>query len=499
MKRFARLAPPAILVFFAFGFAVLYLLVSVSRITYPYDLDFIEDSMLMQSWQFARGLPVFAAPNAEFVPHQYMPLYSWLGGLLLRVTGPEYLALRLLSFASVAAAAALLFWVARRESGTIWLGIVCAGLYLAGYRLTGQWYELVRVDSLYLALSLGGIALVIYSEGRNWRMFAAAVLLALAFWTKQTALLYGIGFALYVVVLFGRRVVWFLFPYAVLTIGAYGLVDQATGGWFWFHTVTVSSSDPVEVGRAVRFVTAELFGVMAGVTLLALGATALVVRNWWHGTRSLANLLRAEPWLIAIAMGVIVSAAGRASVGGNLNNLLSAYTLLCLAPALFYKHALAARSPQLTALRTPWIILALVLFQFALGAYNPFRYMPDPAMRTAGDNLIQRIAASEGNVYVMMHPYYAVRAGKPPSAQVLTIWYMTVRGGLPLPQDLVERFRTKYYSTIISDETPFETDPVLSGLLNENYERVETLPPELSPATNTGVVSRPMSIYRPRP
>ena len=52
-----------------------------SRVAYPYDIDFVEDGMLMQALRVAAGQPVFIAPNAEFAPHVYMPLYTWLGGL----------------------------------------------------------------------------------------------------------------------------------------------------------------------------------------------------------------------------------------------------------------------------------------------------------------------------------------------------------------------------------------------------------------------------------
>ena len=149
-------------------FAGMYLFTALLRITYPYDLDFVEDSLLMQALRHAQGLPVYVPPNAEFMPHVYMPLYMWLGGLLLAITGPGYAPLRLLSFAATLATAALLGGIARRESGQTWIGLACAGLYLGGYRITGFWYELARVDSLYVALTLAGLVIGFY-RGRSLR------------------------------------------------------------------------------------------------------------------------------------------------------------------------------------------------------------------------------------------------------------------------------------------------------------------------------------------
>lgn len=478
-------------------FAGMYLLAALPRVFYPYDLDFIEDSMLLQSRQFALGLPVFGPPTADFVPHQYMPLYSWLGGWLLRVTGTEMTPLRLLSFAAVLTTATLIFYIARREAKSNWVAAACAGLFFAGYRITGQWYELVRVDSLFIALSLAGMTVGIYSGERMARVLSSALLLALAFWTKQTALVYGIGILGTLWVRHGRGALWFAAAFFVFIVPPLVLINAATDGWFWFHTIKVSGSDPVEGMRVINFLTHELLGVMAGVAVLALAAVVFAVRNSKHAV-PLAFLAQ-QPWLLMMTLGVVVSAVGRASVGGNLNNLMSAYTLLCLAPALVYKESANASLPEwLTSRRVEFGLVALVLVQFVLGAYNPFRYAPTGEMQKAGDNLVARIAARDGEVLVMMHPYYALRAGKAPSAQALTLWYMLARGNLPLPPDLVRRFETKYYATIISDETDFENDSAFRRLLDAFYIKTETLPDSASPRTITGVVSRPISVYEPR-
>ena len=49
-------------------FALMFFITVAPRLTYRYDLDFDEDSILMQSLRVADGLPVYIAPNAEFTP-----------------------------------------------------------------------------------------------------------------------------------------------------------------------------------------------------------------------------------------------------------------------------------------------------------------------------------------------------------------------------------------------------------------------------------------------
>ncbi len=80
--------------------AGLFLLTAALRLTYPYDLDFVENGLLLEAWQHALGRPVYVAPNADFMPNVYMPLYPWLGGGLLTLTGVAYWPLRLLSSAA---------------------------------------------------------------------------------------------------------------------------------------------------------------------------------------------------------------------------------------------------------------------------------------------------------------------------------------------------------------------------------------------------------------
>jgi hypothetical protein len=148
------------------------------------------------------------------------------------------------------------------------------------------------------------------------------------------------------------------------------------------------------------------------------------------------------------------------------------------------------------------VVAALVLLQFALGAYNPLRYIPTQAMRSSGDHFIETIAATEGEVLVLMHPYYAVLAGKTPSAQIAALWHARQRGTLPLPPDFVSRLEKQRYSAIISDETIFETDPALQALLNRTYRKSEftnlrIYDTELAPATTTGMIVQPQIIYRP--
>src|SRR5574342_572072 len=111
-------------------FIAMFFVTALPRLVYPYDLDFIEDSMLMQSLRIADGQPVYVPPNADFNPHVYMPLFLWLGGMLFRISGPSLVSLRSLSLTATLATTVLVYWIALRESGLKWIALTCAGLFL---------------------------------------------------------------------------------------------------------------------------------------------------------------------------------------------------------------------------------------------------------------------------------------------------------------------------------------------------------------------------------
>src|SRR5919109_751296 len=132
----ARLPQAAVLLASAV-FVAMFFVTAVPRFVYRFDLDFDEDSILMEALRVAQGQPVFVAPNAVFNPHVYMPLFFWMGGLVVQAAGPSLPPLRAISLAATLATTAIILAIAGRESGRRWVGLACAALFLGGYRING--------------------------------------------------------------------------------------------------------------------------------------------------------------------------------------------------------------------------------------------------------------------------------------------------------------------------------------------------------------------------
>jgi Dolichyl-phosphate-mannose-protein mannosyltransferase len=470
-----------------------YLYVAFRRIAYPYDLDFIEDNMLMQAIQVSLGKPVYVPPNANFVPQVYMPLYTVLSGWIFKLIAPSYLPMRLLSFSATLFSAILIFLISRRVSDHSGVAFCAAMLFLAGYRTTGGWYELARVDSLYVMLTLAGAALLAHGKENRFKLPLAGFILALAFLTKQNGLFFAFAVTIYLVFTIGWRASAFVIPFVFVSILPVLYLDGASGGWFSIYVFKVAYLSPIDYQRVFSTLKDDLCGAMVGLTVMFVFTT--ISRVW----RERGKGALTEPWNWFIGAALFISIAGRASVGGNRNNLMPAYTFLCIAPAL------AAREIRLW--RNRWQIPArsglfcFIILQFVLTSFvptYPLGFIPTSSMRSAGDQFIQRIANVNGPVLVLMHPYYALLAGKEPAVDIQMLWHARLRGKEPLPDDFVNQIQNHYYAVIISDESSFETEKDISELIAKYYIKAELLNISQAPVTNTGVVVRPKTIYIPK-
>src|SRR6266702_1186108 len=193
--------------------------------------------MVEQVGRALHGQSLYPAPSIADVAYPYPPLYVWASAAVAHVTGLGYLPLRLVSIAASVASLVLLFAIVEGEAGALG-GVVAAGLFAAAFRFTGGFYDVARVDSLFVALLLAGTLAAF--RARNGAGFAVAgVLLGLGMLTKQTAVLAAVPVGLWLLVRPGgrRRDAVALVAGAVVPIAVVGVAVQASsGGWFAVDT-----------------------------------------------------------------------------------------------------------------------------------------------------------------------------------------------------------------------------------------------------------------------
>ena len=134
------------------GFAALYLGSSLQRLTYPFELEWMEGGSLEHLMRVLRGDPLYVRPSIEFVPFPYPPFYYYLGAIVSKLTGPGLLPLRIISLAASLGTAWIVHRFVRRETGRVVFGAIAAGIFLATWRASGLYFDVARLDSSRLFL-----------------------------------------------------------------------------------------------------------------------------------------------------------------------------------------------------------------------------------------------------------------------------------------------------------------------------------------------------------
>jgi hypothetical protein len=369
-----------------------YLFVALSRLDYPLALEQLEGNSLVEVQRILAGQPLYPAPTAGYVPDGYPPLYFFVSAAVARVLGVSYLSLRLVSLISSLACFALLARLIQRETGSIAAGTGAAGMFAATYFVAGTWFDIARVDSLFLALSIAGLYAARHMRATRGAI-AVGVLLAAAALTKQTGLAEGV--AVFAVLLTGPR--RRLAAVAALTEAAvFGVstvvLRLTSGGWYTYYTFRQMSEHSLTYGNFGWFWTALLTA-----TGLAAGAALI-------GARRVPREL-----LAGCAALAVEGYATLVHSGGAINDMLPAY----LAVALLAGLALGSPAPRVTIVSG---VLVLAQSVFLLASAHPAQAIPASADRAAGEQLVAGMRALGGDVAVPGEPSLSLLAGMAPAA-----------------------------------------------------------------------------------
>jgi Dolichyl-phosphate-mannose-protein mannosyltransferase len=370
-----------------------YLAIALSRLTYPFTVEWLESNSLVEVHRILAGQPLYPAPSIGYVPDGYPPLYFAVSAAAASVLGVSYLPLRLVSLVSSLVCFALLGRLVQRETGSVAAGVGAAGLFAATYFATDTWFDVGRVDSLFLALSIGGLYAARWMRGRRGAI-AAGVLLAAAVLTKQTGLAEGV--AVIAALLTGPRrglaCVAALAEVTVLGISTL-LLGLTSGGWYVFYVFQLLSEHPLSGSGFGWFWTALL-------STLGMAAFAALI-----GAR------RVPPVLLAGCAALVVEGcAALVHSGGTSNDMLPAY----LAVALLAGLALGGRTSRWASAASAVLVLAQTAL--LLSGFHPSRAIPASADRAVGERLVGGLRAFGGTVAIPADPGLGLLAGMAPTA-----------------------------------------------------------------------------------
>ena len=444
------------------------------RATFPLDLEWMEGGVLVHAQRIAQGKGIYVAPSLDFIPFLYTPLYPALLAALSFILPLGYLLGRLVSILAFAGALALVVITSMGETQgrerkvlAALLGIGGAGAIVASFTFTGYFYDLVRSDSLLLALE--ALALWLALRGQGWKSAAmAGLLITLGFFTKQTATILGIGLGLGLLVAnFRRGLVYGVVAATTLAAGI-GLLVKTSGGWFWTYIFKLHQSHAFRK-EAITDVALPFTEQFAWPLFLALILATLALALSRKLRRSDAILL------LAAASGEIAALVGFGTQWADINAFIPAIFFPAFAAAV-----LAARLLDVVLASRKWGAMivaagvALLLGSQSLhtapptpvrGGVRPpiFTGWPSPSRvlpaltsavpsaqdRVAAGRLLDELRALPEPLFIPFHTYYAVLVGKQPFVHRMGV--RDVEAALGRPKGLDQAIIDQRFAAVVLD------------------------------------------------
>ena len=377
-------------------FIFTFLSVALLSLTYPFQLEWMEGSTIDIIQRIRNGLPVFTEPSIEYVPFTYTPFYFYVSAAVSLFTGVDFLPARLVSLLATLGTAAIIFQWIRKEAGSYIPALIGASLFFASYKITGRWFDIARVDSLFVMLSMAALYWFYHYRGQRNALIAAG-LMVLAFFTKQSAAIIFAPVFLAMVLIDRRHAlrVWSALACALFIL--IGFLNVATDNWFSFFAFVLPSHHSIQHKHIGGFWSEDLFRGAAFAVVLSIIALKQLTRE------------STEKGLFytALCVGLVLcSYTSRLNWGGYINVLIPAYAAFAMLTGM-----LVAKLPSWAALPKNAALLA-VCAQMVLMVYNPLPLIPKQKSVRTGNDFLQKIGAIKGDVLIPERQFVSTRVGK---------------------------------------------------------------------------------------
>lgn len=470
----------------------------LSRIFYPYDLEWMEGGLLAHAQRIADGAGIYVDPSVDFIPFLYTPLYPGIMAMLSPLADIGYGVGRGISVLSILALCAIIVVINRRNQTPEtrhlgWIGGLCSiGIIAAAYPFMEGWYDLVRADSLFMLMIVGGLFGVrcwSKSEGQAGlaKLGCAAALLGLSFFAKQTGVLFVAAGGMMVLAANWRRTPLYVGVTGTIGLGGTYLLNEVTNGWFWIYVYKTHQYHDFNMKRFYDSFGKILwqFPVMTIIIAIAAGALALTFALKRKFPSSASEFVF---WLPIFVVSVVVGAVGWGTQFAHFNAYMPAFIIGALCSGLAVSTLGGCIEIWGQERRAVWRTLAgygapLALgIQLLLAWWTPKTFVPTAADREAGHELIRTLRAIEGEILIPYHPWYAHLADKPVRVHLMGLRDMTSGKVWPI-RGLPEAIREQKFAAIIMDNRPFGRE---LSQVKHFYRLDDFLPATASPHVYTG-------------
>ncbi len=378
-------------------FLALFLYIVFKSISFPYPLEFIEAHIVSIVERVRKGLPIYVKPSIEYVTFLYTPFYYYVSVAVSYVTGMGFLPLRLVSIVSSLVSGYIIYaWVVK-QGGSVKEGLIAAGLFFATYPLSGRWFDDGRVDSLFLTLSLAGLYAAHTMRGRH-AVVTASVLLTLAFFTKQSALIVMAPFLVIGIILEQKRGLKIAGLTGAFILSLVWLANTVSNGWFLFFVFDVPAGHGFKQ-HLWFFWHSDILHFFIRAVVLILASFGLMLYK--------GHTRKCLEYVALLAGFTISSYVGRQHLGGYLNVLMPVYAALALISGLCLAWLHKNVSPNI-------YMAGLVLMCLQLGSllYKPNHFIPTQTQKNMYDKFLNKIGSIKGDILMPEIQFIQERVGK---------------------------------------------------------------------------------------
>lgn len=449
---------------------LLYLFIVYHRVGLPFDLEWGEGAGINQIYRILSEDRLYSPPTVKFAPLVYTPFYYWLASVLGGIFKQVTLTARLLSVLASLGAAGIIAWLVIKETGNRFAGWLASAIYLACFAVSDGFYDLVRVDSLYVLLVLASF-LILRSGSKPVAAAGAGLCIAIGFFTKQSTLIVFLPLVAYLLGKFWKTA-WPLLPSILLGVTVpFYWINARTEGWFTYYILDLPREHGYSIISAVDFWIGDLLGPLGiacgfGLSYLVFKLSGVSLKNTSELEQSQGNPGRKADehqtlsYLLFAAGAIGAAWITRASNGGGANNAMTAYAAVAILFGLGYSAVndlINKAAEKENIYRT--VFLGLIAIQLAGLIYNPFNYIPTNEEVEANKLLIAFMEEEDDPIWIPYRSHLPRLAGKDAYIHAVNLFELTgyFKGDiLPEGREVIEQIRedicSQSYGMIILDQ-----------------------------------------------
>ncbi len=427
------------------AYIIAYLYLVFFRIQYPFELEWMEGGSVDHVSRILSGQKLYVTPSLEFIPYVYTPLYFYLSAFVSTIVGVGLMPLRFVSFIASLGSFLFIFLIVKQETKNEYASILATCLFAATFQISGAWFDLARVDSLFLFFLLVAIYLIRFKTSPGF-YFLAGVFISLSFLTKQTALIISLPIMFYCILVDLRRSYFFVGTVVAIIGGSTLLLNYIHDGWYNYYILDLPGQHPIIKRFLVEFWLVDI------VLPLAIAFSISI----FYLLDQLSDFKKDRLFYLLLAIGMLGGAwFSRLHSGGVENVLFPAYAIISILFGLGLNKALEyvqiAPAAKQELMRS--YIYLVCIIQFASLVYNPLSLILSQKDAEQGREFINKLAQIEGEILLPYHGYLPTLAGKRSFAQHMAIVDILRADEGPIKNKLINEIKQaiqeKRFSAII--------------------------------------------------